>query len=375
MSAVEKGYMKKVFFIIMSYSKGGGAEALLTKIVNNLNPDKYEIGIMEIVHDTIKRESVNENIKIYPYYVEANDPERKRKMHAIYHEWDKVIEQYIPQDYDLYVSFNYQRPTFLLPSGKKTIAWIHGDVYNLLEENMQEERALQDRAFCKTKHIVSISDITTQSLIDVFPEHKEKLHIIYNGIDVNGIREKAKEYTQIKLQHPAILSVGRLDANKNPIRLLNIFEKVRRKNRQIHLYYLGYGTMAEIIKEKAKEKEISDYVHLLGYRENPFPIIAQCDISCMFSLSEGFPMALLESVALDKPFVSSIVGGAKILANEQRCGKVVETDEEAVDAILDLLQTEKEYLIRECRESIKRFDLKLYIRQIEALFDEVLSEG
>ena len=35
--------MKKVFFIINCYSKGGGAENLLTKIVNNLNPEKYEI--------------------------------------------------------------------------------------------------------------------------------------------------------------------------------------------------------------------------------------------------------------------------------------------------------------------------------------------
>ena len=43
--------MKKVFFIINCYSKGGGAESLLTKIVNNLDETKYEIGIMEIIHD------------------------------------------------------------------------------------------------------------------------------------------------------------------------------------------------------------------------------------------------------------------------------------------------------------------------------------
>ena len=45
---------------------GGGAESLLTQIVNHLNPEKYEIGIMEIIHDTVKKEPVNSNIKRYP---------------------------------------------------------------------------------------------------------------------------------------------------------------------------------------------------------------------------------------------------------------------------------------------------------------------
>ena len=38
---------KKVLFIIWSYSYGGGAERVLTNIVNNLDPSKYEIDILE----------------------------------------------------------------------------------------------------------------------------------------------------------------------------------------------------------------------------------------------------------------------------------------------------------------------------------------
>lgn len=366
--------MKRLFFIINCYSKGGGAEAVLTKIVNHLDPAKYEIGIMEIIHDTIKKEPVNSNIRLYPYYVKADDPERKSKMYFVYHEWDKVIREYIPQDYDLYISFNYLKPTFLLPPDKKAVAWIHGDVYDLAQADKTEERALQDEAFHKVDKIVAISDITTQSLQDLFPEHKEKIETIYNGIDVEETRRKANEPTEIQLRHPAILSVGRLDANKNPLRLLDIFEKVYRENETVHLYYLGYGTLEERVKEKAKEKGIEKNIHLLGYHDNPFPIIAQCDITCMFSHSEGFPMALLESVALDKPFVSSIVGGARILANEQRCGRTVETDDEAADAIAELLRTDRQQIIGECRRSIKRFALDTYIRQIEELFDRVLEK-
>ena len=67
--------MKRVLFIIYSFSAGGGADLLLTSIVNSLNPEKYEIGILEIVHYGLKTEPVKENIKLYPYYVRFEDPE------------------------------------------------------------------------------------------------------------------------------------------------------------------------------------------------------------------------------------------------------------------------------------------------------------
>ena len=84
-------------------------------------------------------------------------------------------------------------------------------------------------------------------------------------------------------------------------------------------------------------------------------------------------MALLESVALDKPFVSSVIGGARILANDQQCGRIVETNEAAVEAILELLESDRQQIKAECRKSVERFDLGKYICQIENLFDEVLE--
>lgn len=365
--------MKKIFFIINCYTKGGGAESLLTQIVNHLNPQKYQIGIMEIIHDTVKTEPINSNVKMYPYYVRADDSGRKAKMYYVYHEWDKVIAEYIPMDYDLYVSFNYLKPTFLLPPGKKNIAWIHSDVYLLGEPDKQEERALQEAAFCKAERIVSISDLTTQSLIDLFPSHKDKLRVIYNGLDTETVRAKSMEATGVKLCRPAILSVGRLDARKNPLRMLDIFERVHREEGKTHLYYLGYGELEEAVLRAAEEKGISDYVHLLGYHDNPFPILAQCDVNCMFSHYEGFPMVLLEGVALGKPFVSSVIGGSRELANGQRCGRTVETDEEGAEAVLSMLRGDRQQMAKECQESIKRFELCEYMRQIEELFDEVLE--
>lgn len=363
--------MKKIFFIINCFSKGGGTESLLAQIVNRLNPQKYEIGIMEIIHDNIKEEKLNSNIRLYPYYVEANADNRKEKMYYVYHEWDKVIDEYIPNDFDVYISFNYLKPTFLLPRGKKCIAWIHGDMYNLSKENMLEERMLQKNAFEKVEKIIAISDITYQSIIDLYPEYKEKVVLLCNGIDVKRVRTLSMEKTDIRLKHPAILSVGRLDDNKNPLRLLHIFSKVLEQFPEAQLYYMGYGNQSEKVCEISTKLNISQSVHLLGYHDNPFPIIRQCDVIGMFSKSEGFPMALLEGVALGKPFVSSLFGGARILSNMYGCGAVVDTDVEATEAISRFITMEKTSVTHLCEKTIKEFDISHYIEKIEKIIDTI----
>ncbi len=365
--------MKKIFFIIYSLSTGGGSEALLTTIINHLDLEKYEIGIMEIIHDTIKKEPIDRKVKLFPYYVEMSDPERKAKMYYVYHEWNKVIEEYIPLDYDLYISFNYLRPVFLLPQGKRAIAWINEDVRKLEQPNLTEERELQNESFYKTDRIVAISDIVKKSLLDLFPEHKEKIRTIYNGVDIKTIQKKAKEPAPVQLQHPAILCVGRLDANKNPLRMLDIFDRVHKKNEKAHLYYLGYGELEDAVRQAAFEKEIYNQVHLLGYCENPFPIIAQSDVNTLVSVSESFGLAIAEGLCLGIPFVGTDVGALRALSDEEKCGRIITTDAEAASAILELLEIDKEKIAAECYKSIERYGIEFYIHQIEELFDEVLK--
>ena len=367
--------MIRVFFIINSYTAGVGAEALLTTIVNALDHSKYDIGIMEIIHYPNKIEKVHESVKIYPYFVEADAPDRKQRMYSVYHEWDKVIEQYIPDDYDIYISFNYLKPSFLLPPDKKGIAWIHGDLYNLNTEKFTEEKELQRQAFANVDRIVAISDITHQSIMDLYPEYMSKVVDIYNGIDTKRVIEMSKQDCSVRLEDKSILAVGRLDKNKDPMHLLRVFNGVHQKCKEAHLYYLGYGPLEDEVNATAAEMGINQYVHTLGYYENPFPVIRQCKVVAMLSVSEGFPMALLEAVSLGKPFVSTVVGGSRILADGQRCGKVTDDDALIEQYLLEYLNGDSEEAKKACAESIKRFDMKNYIKRIEDLIEEVLKES
>ena len=50
---------------------------------------------------------------------------------------------------------------------------------------------------------------------------------------------------------------------------------------------------------------------------------------------------------------------------------MVQTDKEAVEVIAEILQGDKQLIIKECRESIVRFDLRKYIQKIEKLIDSL----
>lgn len=366
--------MVKIVFIIYSHSGGGGAESLLTLIVNNLNPQKYDISIIEVVHYSVKKEPVNANVHILPYIMDENDPRPRQNMYDLYYNPQRVFEDYIGDNYDVYISFNYQLPSFLLPNHRKTIAWIHTSIYDLKRPGMERYLELQRGVFERTEKIVSISDITTESIVELFPEYKHKITEVLNGIDIRSIRDRAQDGTDVVLDKNSVLFVGRLEDRKCPIRLYDIFYRLLSIGKQYHLYYLGYGNLQDAIEARIKQDGLQEFVHFLGYYDNPFPIIRQAKVCCLLSTEEGFPMCLLESQALGVPFVSTSIGGVKYLSENENCGRVIQTDEEAMDAIVRFVEEkDRSRIFKCCNESIKRFGLEKYICNIENLIDGMME--
>ncbi len=220
---------KKVLFIIWSYTFGGGAEALLTTIVNHLNPQKYDISIIEYFNSGIKKEPVNSNIHILPAICSGNKIRKKFHTLLLYLSPQLLIDRYIKDDYDLYIAFNYLVPSFLLPKNTRNIQWIHGNVYDLQERKEVWKWKIQDHALDRADRVVVISDYTEQSVKKLFPRHEKKLVKLYNGIDTETIKNKALEETNIRLENPSVVFVGRLENGKDPLRCIDVLKLVHQK--------------------------------------------------------------------------------------------------------------------------------------------------
>ena len=98
---------KKILFFMWSFSLGGGAEKILSTIVSNLDPDQYEIDILEMEHFDKGYEPVPDHVHILKAF---QDYRQSRFVRALL--WR--FRQYFPRltrkcllkdHYDIEVSF------------------------------------------------------------------------------------------------------------------------------------------------------------------------------------------------------------------------------------------------------------------------------
>lgn len=362
--------MKNILFIIYSYSLGGGAEKVLTSIVNHLDAQKYSIDILEYAQYNFHTEQSAPNVHLLEPIVSM---QRDGKIKRLWKNIQVFSVSYFlktrRKHYDLEISFNGQIPTFLLSGKTPAVAWIHGDIYDLKQRPYF--RWLQRRALRRVSQIVAISENTRNSICFVYPEFANKTRLIYNGFDLEQIRLRSQIESEISIQQPAVAFVGRLDENKNPIVLLKAVKKLRSEGKTVYLYYLGQGELQKTLQAKITEEHLERQVFLLGYQTNPYPVVAKCGAVCMMSKSEGFPTVFAEGMALGVPFISTPVGGVTELSNGGACGVIVHNEEECAQALGRVLfdTTVHSRMKKNCLKHIERFSLKNQIAAIEQMID------
>lgn len=360
---------KKVLFYLWSFSLGGGAEKILATIANNLDMEKYEIDILEMEHFDKGFPLLKSDINILKPY------KRKKYSRLIdallwrFRFWFPcLIRRYLVKDiYDIEVSFTIMNPPmpFSNRKGVKKIAWIHGSIENMPEN--EKYYKLHKKHLGSADTIVAISEKTRESIKAVFPEYQDKIITIYNGYNFDDIRQQAKEDTDIKIEEQSVCSIGRIEKLKGTNRTLELIKKLHDKGYRYHMYYIGTGEQEEELKEKVKKYKLTNYVHFLGYQVNPYKYLKSMKALITMSLQEGFSGTCVEALSLGVPFVSTNVGGAKELSQGGKMGKIVESDEEAMNAIIQYVSKINPPKYQEMSEFIEKFTIKNQINQINDL--------
>jgi glycosyltransferase involved in cell wall biosynthesis len=108
-----------------------------------------------------------------------------------------------------------------------------------------------------------------------------------------------------------LLSVGRVDAEKNPLLLPEILARLRRDGRW-RLIVVGEGPLAAALAARASELGVRDELELRGYVSHGDGLRELYDTSHTLlhvSYTEGVPQVLFEAQAAGLPVVATDVGG------------------------------------------------------------------
>ena len=323
---------KKILFFMWSFSLGGGAEKILSTIVSNLDPEKYDIDILEIEHFDKGYEPVPDNVRILKAFHDYRQPRWLRAILwrlRIY--FPRLTRRLLVKDqYDVEVSFTIMNPPL----------------------------------------IVGISNKTNNSIKEVYPDYSQKLTTVYNGYDFESIVKKSKEKLAIEIASKSICTIGRIEENKGSDRVVEVIRLLHKQGKKYHLYFIGVGDMEVGLKKRIQEYQLEDYIHFLGYQKNPYQYLSKMQVLLSMSKQEGFPGVYVEALSLGVPFVSTEVGGAEELSQEGRFGKIIDSNQEAAQAIDNYVTAVSTFDANEANQFIQQFTIAKQIEQVEKLLEE-----
>jgi glycosyltransferase involved in cell wall biosynthesis len=143
-----------------------------------------------------------------------------------------------------------------------------------------------------------------------------KVEMIHNAVDIERFdpgkmnRESVRKGFGFRDGDIVIGFVGKLNHGKGVFELLRAAGSVRRMNPAVKLLFVGEGPERGRLEDEAAGLLPSGSVVFAGYRQDAERMFAAMDIFVLPSTCrEAFGMVLIESMAMAKPVVATMVGG------------------------------------------------------------------
>ncbi|MBV9818567.1 MAG: glycosyltransferase family 4 protein [Solirubrobacterales bacterium] len=118
----------------------------------------------------------------------------------------------------------------------------------------------------------------------------------------------------------AMLSVGRLDPEKNPLLMADVLHRALQSDPRWRLEVCGDGTLAQALRERAAELGVADRLLLHGYvpvDRGLWDFYRRSHALLHVSMTEGVPQVILEAFASRLPVVATDVGGVGDLVRDR----------------------------------------------------------
>lgn len=142
---------------------------------------------------------------------------------------------------------------------------------------------------------------------------------------------------------PTLVCVGRLAEEKAHLLLLEAAARVRSSGRALRLVFVGGGPMRPVLERRIAELGLEGVVHLTGVAppEEVERQIVAARAFVLASLTEGLPVAIMESLALGRPVVATNVGAIAELVLPGQTGWLVSAGsaEALAGAMVEALET------------------------------------
>lgn len=164
------------------------------------------------------------------------------------------------------------------------------------------------------RRVIAVSPSAADDLILSHRVPAEKVRVVLNAIDQNGLEKQfsrlntaqAQQYLGLEGRSPVLASVGRFVEDKGHHHLIEAVAILKRDYPDIHLVLVGDGREKARLEGKLKSLGLSSHVSLAGAATHLAAFYKACDIFVHpATFREGFGLTIAEAMFAGKPVVAT----------------------------------------------------------------------
>lgn len=321
---------KKVCFLIDSLGSGG-SERMVSNLSISLSKKGYQIFIVSMM-DSI----------VYPYsgelynFGKIKNDNTKVKSFLKFKNYFKTQKFEVIIDHRVRTKFLKELIFSKLVFKKENVIYcVHSYDLSLYFPCLRIPW-LSKFTLVKNKEIIVVSKETQNILLESLQLESE---VIYNYVLMHEL--KPDENSEISSNSEYIVGVGRLIKIKQFDVLIKCYKDSDLSQNGIKLIILGDGPEKNSLNQLIGDLNLTGFVKLMGFKDNSFEWIKKAKALILSSKSEGFPMVLIEALALKTPVISfDCNSGPREIIRHEKNGLLVEDQNarlmtEALNMLLD----------------------------------------
>lgn len=215
--------------------------------------------------------------------------------------------------------------------------------------------------------VFTCSEVTKRDLIQNYALPEGKIKIIRNWTTFmeRDVKTRTEKYD--------FIYIGRMFKTKNLEFLIRALKKIKTKKRNIKLCLLGGGQEKKRLQEMVKKDGLEENVDFVKPQHNVEDFLA-CSKLFVYSSqfrAEGFPMTVLEAMAIGTPVLTrNFAGAGEFLKDGENC-YLFETETEFIKKAVWLLDNPKERRLialeakKYVQENHSKENIKVYLKALE----------
>ncbi|AKK72818.1 glycosyl transferase family 1 [Chryseobacterium gallinarum] len=368
----------------------GGVEKVILSMLNNLNPDKFEITIFLNMNQGELRNEIPAHVKkVYLTQGKENFSQnplihklqliRRRLKLSRALKNAKISDRILGnKKFDVEIAPSYSTFSSVNNSSNKAskkIGWFHSEI-NLPALQPLVPEIIEN--FPKFDHMIYCSQRIKEMMHRYYPDLQYPAEsVVINAIPLEEIKRKAEEKIESLPEGPVFVSVGRLHHRKGYHKLIDAHKKLIDEGFHHTVLVLGSGEEMKNLTEQIKANNVQETFILCGNKMNPYPYIKNADYFILPSESEAWPLVIAEALILQKPIIATDTGDVGIMIRDRETGYLINYDTNEMYEAMKIFLSDPELIarIRKNLETIEdQFDNQKIFNAVEQIIEELYHQ-